>query len=152
MYFCISYGLYSTRKSNSIWKHNVGNHGSYYGVLYPSYITLVSAPEPDVDCIFNNIEFKSEMYSDGVDVFNKTIDSIECWNEYVSSGSVALTVGSNIKRKFRDWNLFIPRSSVNKLQRMRGQWLYIKLGFSNSGNDKLILHDVLVGYDSVNKI
>lgn len=151
-YVYSSYGLFSTSNSNGMWKHNVGSYGTYYGTTYPCYITLISAPEPDVDCVFNNIEFKSEMYSDGLDVFNKTIDSIECWNEYINSGVVALTVGANIKRKFRDWNLFIPRSSTNKLQRMRGQWLYIKLGFNNSGNDKLILHDVLIGYDAVNKI
>lgn len=151
-YIFTVYGLLSTANGNSIWKHGVGEYGSYYGVVYPSMVTLVVAPEPDIDCIFNNGEFKSEVYSDGIDVFNKTIDTIECWNEYQSTGSIALTVGGNIKRKFRDWNFFIPRSTSNPLQRMRGQWLYIKLGYNNIGNDKLVLHDMIVSYDSVNKI
>jgi len=151
-YIFTVYGLLSTLNGNSIWEHNIGDYGKYYGVIYPSTVTLVVAPEPDIDCVFNNGEFKSEVYSDSVDVFNKTIDTIECWNEYQSTGSIALTVGGNIKRKFRDWNFFIPRSASNPLQRMRGQWLYMKLGYNNIGNDKLVLHDMIVSYDSVTKI
>lgn len=151
-YFYTSYGLFSSANNNTIWKHGAGSYGSYYGVSYPSYITLISAPEPDADCIFNNGEFKSEVYLNGVDVPTKTISSVHCWNEYQNSGSVALTVGGNIRRKFRDWNFFIPRVNGSPLQRMRGQWLYIKLGFDNSLNEKLVLHDIIIGYEAINKI
>ena len=68
------------------------------------------------------------------------------------SWDIQLTVGSNIKRKFRDWNFFIPRDNTKPLQRMRGNWLYMKLGFNNTNNERLVLHDMIISYDSVNKI
>ena len=149
-YIYATRGLFSINNDNKIWKHGVGDYGSYYGVVYPSTVTLVAAPEPDIDCIFNNGEFKSEVYDENeLDVFNKTINSIECWNEYQSSGNIQLVVGGNIKRKFRDWNFFIPRNSNNILQRMRGNWLFIKVGFSNADNYRLVLHDMIVSYDAV---
>ena len=151
-YIYSTYGMLSSSDGRTLWKHNVGNAGSFYGVVYPSYITLSIAPEPDVDCIFNNGEFKSEVYSAGVDAPTKTLTSIRCWNEYLDSGDIQLLVGSNIKRKFRDWNFFIPRDNTKPLQRMRGNWLYMKLGFNNTNNERLVLHDMIISYDSVNKI
>ncbi len=150
-YIYTIYGLITTADSNSLWIHGNGDYGKYYGTTYDSTVTYVVAPEPDIDCIFNNGEFKSEVYSGSNDVFNKTIDNIRCWNEYQDSGSIDLVVGANIKRKFRDWNFFIPRNISNPLQRMRGQWLYMKVVFDNSGNNKLILHDMIVSYDAVIK-
>jgi len=123
------------------------NCGEYYGSVYDSYITLLTAPEPDIDCIFNNGEFKSEVSLNGVDQTLKTMTSLQCWNEYQDSHEINLVVGSNIQRKFRDWNFFIPRN-YGTLQRMRGQWLYIKLLFDNANNEKLILHDFIISYDA----
>jgi len=145
-------GLFSSNDGLNLWKHGDGEYGSYYGTIYPSYITLLVAPEPDADCVFNNGEFKSEVYTGSSDVSTRTIDTINCWNEYQSTGEVDLVVGSNIKRKFRDWNFFIPRNSANVLQRMRGQWMYMKLGFDNSLGERLVLHDMIIGYDSIIKI
>lgn len=151
-YIYSTYGVLTSSDGRTLWKHGVGNVGSFYGTIYPSYITLSIAPEPDVDCIFNNGEFKSEVYSSGVDAPTKTLTSIRCWNEYLDSGDIQLTVGSNIKRKFRDWNFFIPRDNTKPLQRMRGNWLYMKLGFNNTNNERLVLHDMIISYEPVYKV
>ena len=157
-YIYTIYGMISVNLGHELWKHGVGNYCQYYGTTYQSYITLLAAPEPDMDCIFNNGEFKSEVSINGVDQPSVTIGAIRCWNEYQDTCSdinfvysIPLFVGGNIKRKFRDWNLFIPRN-YGTLQRMRGQWIYIKLMFDNTANMKLILHDFIVSYDMIQKI
>jgi hypothetical protein len=149
--YCL-YGLYTTDLGLKLWKHGSGARGKYYDVVYPSKITLIVAPEPDVDCVFNNGEYKSEVYNiSGVAQHGKTLSTLLCWNEHQSSLTVPLTVGANIKRKFWDWNFFIPRDKINPLQRMRGQWLYMTFDFDNTLNEKLILHDMIISYDAVYK-
>lgn len=151
-YIYTHFGLFTSNTGSSLWKHYTGESGKFYGVIYPCSITYIIAPEPDMDCIFNNGEFKSEVYNSvNASINNKTLTSIQCWNEHQSSALIPLTVGANIKRKFWDWNFFIPRDNVNPLQRMRGQWLYMKLYFDNNNNEKLILHDMIIGYDAVQK-
>lgn len=150
-YYSTYYGLYMTNGNNSLYKHGDGEVGNFFGTVYPSYITFIFNPEPEADCVFNNLEFKSEVYNNGVDVAMDTINKIHCWNEYQDTTEKTLIVGSNIKRKYRDWNLFIPRNASNILQRMRGQWLYCKLTYNNTNDYNLILHDVLLSYDSIQK-
>jgi hypothetical protein len=130
----------------------------YDATAEDSYITLLVAPNPDADVVFNNIEFKAELYEEvngeWVDVNSYDngitqqlpIKSIRVWNEYQDSGDVSLVYNTNISRKFRDWNLWIPRDSVNIMDRIRGQWVYIKLTIDNSLNRKLILHDIILSY------
>jgi len=149
-------GLYTDHRSDilnapAIWQHNVGEYGDYYGVKNDSTITLLCAPEPDADCVLNNLEFKSEVYSDGVDMPGVTMSKIRVWNNYQDSNTQTLTVGSNTKRKYRDWNMFIPRVSGQPLQRIRNSWNFIQLDFNNNNNQKLVLHDVIVSYDAIIK-
>lgn len=150
-YIYSTYGVLTSSDGRTLWKHGVGNVGSFYGTIYPSSITLSIAPESDADCIFNNGEFKSEV-SNGSDLPTKTLSTIECWNEYLDSGEINLVVGANIRRKFRDWNFFIPRDATKPLQRMRGNWLYMKLGFDNANNERLVLHDMIISYEPVYKV
>jgi len=135
----------------AVWQHNSGEYGDYYGVKYDSYITLLVAPEPDIDCVLNNVEFKSEVYDNGVDIPLVTMSKIRAWNNYQDSNTQTLTVGQNIKRKYRDWNLFVPRVYGKPLQRIRNPWNFLRLDFDNTNNYRLVLHDTIVSYDSIYK-
>jgi len=135
----------------AIWQHNTGEYCDYYGVKYDSYITLLVAPEPDIDCVLNNVEFKSEVYDSGVDVPLVTMNKIRAWNNYQDSNTQTLTVGQNIKRKYRDWNLFVPRVYGKPLQRIRNPWNFLRLDFDNTNNYRLVLHDVIVSFDAIYK-
>jgi len=135
----------------SVWQHNTGEYGDYYGVKYDSYITLLVAPEPDVDCVLNNVEFKSEVYDNGVDVPLVTMSKIRAWNNYQDSNTQTLTVGQNIKRKYRDWNLFVPRVYGKPLQRIRNPWNFLRLDFDNTNNYRLVLHDIIASYEAIYK-
>jgi len=135
----------------AVWRHNSGEYSDYHGVKYNSYITLLVAPEPDIDCVLNNVEFKSEVYNNGVDVPLVTMSKIRAWNNYQDSNTQTLTVGQNIKRKYRDWNLFVPRVYGKPLQRIRNPWNFLRLDFDNTNNYRLVLHDTLVSYDAIYK-
>jgi hypothetical protein len=147
----LSCHINSISSDMAVWQHNTGSYGNYYGVEYDSYITLLVAPEPDTDCVLNNVEFKSEAYDNGLDVPLVTMSKIRAWNNYQDSNTQTLTVGQNIKRKYRDWNLFVPRVYGKPLQRIRNPWNFLRLDFDNTNNYRLVLHDTLVSYDAIMK-
>jgi len=131
--------------NNQLYKQYAGEYNKFFDVYYPSYITLNVNPEADKDCVFDNINFKSEVYLNNIDVPDKTINNIRAYNDYQDSGTVPLIFGrnDNLRRKFRDWNAFIPRQNRN---RIRGPYSKLKLGFTNTNNYKLILHPIIIYY------
>lgn len=128
-----------------IYKHFVGEYNMFYGQHYPSYVTLLVNPAVNYQCVFDSIEFNSELYLNDLDQPNKTLTHISAWNEYQQSGRIPLTFGrgKNLDRKFRTWRAQIPREGR---KRMRNPWLYLKLELDNTDNYKLILHDIIVSY------
>ncbi len=157
--FYISRGNYfvTTDPNNtSIYRQGVGLYNTFYNVKYPSYVTLNVNPEPNLDCVFDNINFKSETYSYDtntglytIDNPDKTLTGIRAYTDHLDSNvgtSVTpLVVGrnNNIRRKFRDWNALIPRSGR---ERIRGPWVKLKLVFDQQGDYKFILHDIDISY------
>ena len=130
-----------------IYKQYEGNYNEYYGVKYKSSFTLNVNPEPTLDCIFDNIGFKSEVTLNNVDLIDKTITDITAYNDYqnINKISVPLIIGrnNNLRRKFRDWNALIPRDGRN---RIRAPYIKLKLEFNNTLNYKLIFHDLQIYY------
>lgn len=138
--------LLTTDKTNRfLYNQNIGEYNRYYDELYPSSVTLNVNPESDKDCIFNNLEYKSEMYLDGVDIPNQTLTSVMLYNEYQDSGLVPLTLNSNISRKFREWRVTLPRQK-NTRNRIRNPWVFLKLQIDNANNKEFILHNLIVKY------
>ena len=86
------------------------------------------------EVIFNNLTLNTEyLDSLGNDVFYDEGDytvpfkSIFVWNDYMETNEETLVYPTNIARKFRTWNLFIPRDKTNIFNRMRGKYAFIKL-------------------------
>jgi hypothetical protein len=131
----------------SIYRQYDGEYNNFYGVNYPSYIVLNVNPEADLDTVFDNIMYKSEVYLNDIDQPDKTLTKVRLYNEYQDSGLIPLTVGrnSNLRRKFRDWNAILPRNQSSR-ERIRNPWVKLVLQFDNTSNYKLILHDILVSY------
>ena len=130
---------------NKLYKHHAGEYNKFYDNYYKSYITLKINPDTHLDCIFDNIQFNSEVNINDLDIPNETLTAIRAWNEYQDSDVIPLVVGNNIKRKFRTWRAFIPRNK-NTRERIRNPWIYLKLEFDNTTNKRLVLHDILVLY------
>ena len=135
----------------SIYRQYAGNYNNFYGDNYPSYITLNVNPEADLDTVFDNIMYKSEVYLNDIDQPDKTLTGVRLYNEYQDSNSpttvtpLILGRNSNLRRKFRDWNAILPRNQGSR-ERIRNPWVKLLLQFDNNSNYKLILHDVIISY------
>lgn len=139
--------------NNELWEHFKGNYNEFYGLKYDSSIRYLVNPQQK-DNVFNNIEYKSEFYLDGVDQPKQTLTHIKANNEYLSTNETPLILNSNINRKFRMWRANIPRArsstGTSSLDRMRGHWIYLDLILKNNDNYKMILHDMFINYTSYN--
>lgn len=116
-----------------LWKHQAGSYCQFFGTNKPYWMTLVGNPEPQMDKIFTNIEFRACVDGDGelneeTGKFTPTLpfDSLETWDEYqhgianlsIRNGHNAFkhhTTDNNasLKRKFRIWRCDIPRDNVS---------------------------------------
>ena len=133
--------------NRSLYSHLEGNYNQFYGDYYPSYVILQVNPESDLDCVFNNIEFKSESYINGVDQPNSTINFLQAYNEYQDTGKTPLVLGrnKNLRRKFRKWSAIIARNQGSR-DRIRNPWIFLKLELNKTDNTQFILHDILINY------
>ena len=141
---------------SKIWQQYKGEYNNFYGTTYDTKITLIVNPE-DVDSIFNNLNWKSEMVDPNqsehpdtilnADIHNKTLNFFRTYNEYQDTGEKELILNNNLSRKFRQWNATIPRNQ-GTLDRMRGNWVYLDLIYRPDSNRKLTLYDIKVNYTS----
>jgi hypothetical protein len=159
-YMTVNGKMITTNDNKRLWEHNTPTslYNTFYGIYYPSEVTLISNMYPDNTKIFDNIHFNSEFYNalTNQDLHNITFNKVQIWNEYQDSGSILLDPTSyrNIsKRRFRKWNFILPRNA-NSRDRINNPWAFIKLVFNKnelpapySTNDiKLVLHDLLVSF------
>ena len=153
-YFAFDNNMLSLPSSSSrtVWQHGItsensprGNYANFYGTQYDCELTLVITPSPYNNAIFNNIEFYSNITLNKEDLYNEHMDTIQVWNEYQNSGEITLTIGSNLRRRFRKWRTTIPRDILNQelpsKARMRNQYIFLKLT-KNPTNRKLVLQDI----------
>jgi hypothetical protein len=115
----------------NLWKHQAGEYCNFFGTKKPYWMTLVGNPEPQMDKIFTNLEFRACVEGDGEQTnagkFIPTLpfDSLEVWNEY-QHGITGLANksghdlfkhhangSSSLKRKFRIWRCDIPRDNAS---------------------------------------
>jgi len=130
------------------YQHNIGNYNSFYGVLYPSTISILINENPSSIKTFDNHLIFTEVTDNlGNNLVNETIDQIECSNDYQTSGVVNLLNNNTIRRKDRKWHLQIPRdinpSAYTILKsRLSDTYLLSKLIYNNLNDRRLVLHDV----------
>jgi len=130
---------------NKLYEQYKGEYNKFFEEYKPSYIILQVNPESNYDCVFDTIEYTSELYLNDIDQPERTLSHIQAYNEYQDSGRIPLVLGrnKNLRRKFREWKALIPREGRN---RIRNPWIYLKLELENTSNYKLILHDIIINY------
>mgnify|MGYP003635534073 CR=1 FL=1 len=129
--------------------HDAGTYGTFYNnVPSDTEITLLVSPEGDIPKIFTNIEYNSEVSLAGIQQPLDTLNQLECWNDYQTTGVIPLIVGANVKRRMRHWRHTINRdsTSLNQRARMRDYSVFLKLTYSNNNDKRLVLHDVIISY------
>ena len=119
------------KANGTLWKHQAGSgYCNFFDTNKPYWMTLVGNPEPQMDKIFTNMEFRACVEGDGElnqntgkFTFTLPFNSLETWNEYQhgyttienKSGHSAMVhdfASSSLKRKFRIWRCDIPRNNV----------------------------------------
>lgn len=118
-----------------LYKHNAGNYCDFFGVNKPYSMTLIGNPEPQLDKIFTNLEFRATVDGEGTissNTFTPSLpfDFLETWDEY-QHGIAQLNIrdghnaslhhlnnttgdGASLNRKFRIWRCDIPRDNTPK--------------------------------------
>ena len=124
--------IYDTCK---LYKHNAGNYCDFFGLNKPYSMTLIGNPEPQLDKIFTNLEFRATVDGEGTvssNTFTPSLpfDFLETWDEY-QHGIAQLNIrdghsaslhhlnnttgdGASLNRKFRIWRCDIPRDNTPK--------------------------------------
>ena len=116
-----------------LYKHQAGAYGAFFGEHKPYFMTLVGNPEPTMDKLFTNLEFRASVdnsTSEGTwdgSSFTPLLpfDKLETWNEYQHgiallknlTGTSAMQhhtpdTNASLKRKFRIWRNDIPRDNA----------------------------------------
>lgn len=146
---------------SQLWMHSIGNPGQFYGTTYPSSVSLLISPNSK-ESVFDNFYYITEVKDlSGKEISNETWGQIRVSNDYQNSDYQTLTVGTNIKRKKRVWQMALPRNIVVSnianpdiflstnlnpaqtfINRIRGSWIQVDLKFPNIVNSlyrKLIM-------------
>ena len=120
-------------RSNTLWKHQSGEYCRFFGAPRPYSMILVGNPEPQLDKIFTNLEFRASVDGDGILSGNSftphlPFDSLDTWNEYQHgmaylshrNGHSAMMHHTrdneaSLKMRFRIWRCDIPRDNGDNL-------------------------------------
>ena len=121
----------TSHQESTLWRHQAGEYCKFFDKKKPYWMTLVGNPEPTIDKIFTNLEFRASVEGDGEQTnagkfnFYLPFDSLETWNEYqhglaklgIKNGHAAmkhhtLDNEASLKRKFRIWRCDIPRDNA----------------------------------------
>lgn len=147
-----------------LWKHNAGDYCRFFGSEKPYWTTLVGNPEPQLDKIFTNLEFRATVDGDGE--YNDQqryvpylpFDNLEVWNEYQHGNTELKTKwghritrhhdgdNSTLARNYRIWRCDIPRDDTHRLDRIRNLWAYLKLQKDEDTDKRVEIHDIIMTY------
>ena len=140
----------SNTDKSKVWNHFIGyNSCNFYGEQKELELTICLNPEQaQNDNIFNSIEWTHDIVDTTTLVhYNDNITGFSSWNDYQTSNAPSLPL--DIRRRFRMSRLFIPRSIENNYDRMRGQYLFIKLKYLPSDPKRtILLNDIALYYNS----
>lgn len=120
------------------------NKAQFYGVDYPSKLTLLVNPAGDTTKVFNNIEYLSTVDDLGNDIVDDTINKFRIYNEYQDT-SIDLIPEDNVKRRMRTWRFQTPRSGTENA-RFRNPYIFYDLEYTNENRKHLVLNDITTYY------
>jgi hypothetical protein len=125
---------------DTIYLHNVGDPGLFYGDIFESTITPIVNRDPLTDKVWASLAYNMEQTPDSLESFF----SIQAYNDYQDTGIVELTPDNSRKRS-REFHYTIPRNA-GTTERMRSQYLLVKMLYDNLLGTKFKLHDLTTSY------
>jgi hypothetical protein len=144
-------------KDNTVYLHNYGNYGEFYGVVSDSTISSIVNPNGTSIKRFDILELRVDVI-DGSGVYQETeqFDHIDINNNYQSILNKALVFSGDdsfndttksIARKWRIW--LLPDDYSTDFYRMVDTHIKYKLYRHNTDNKKIVLHDMLTHYRTI---
>jgi len=137
----------------SVWAHNIGNWGEFYGIQTGCELTLVINPKADINKVLRFLEFNSIVRDDNKVIDRtKTITGFRIATETQASDSIYETTPDSltrIKRRFDKWRIKLPRdvNSTSQKGRFRSTHFLLTLYFDNTYNKELIMNRLVSYYD-----
>jgi hypothetical protein len=135
----------SPKNGSLVYKNFAGKHGVFYGEVKEAGYSVVLAPEPMVECLFNNLEFNCL----SKDISGKesliTWDKVRLSNEFQDSGFVNLINRTNIRKKNRQHRISLPRQK-NSRDRIRNNWAVMELKITNTTGISMAMNDIVLYY------
>ena len=116
-----------------LWGHQAGGYCQFFGVNKPYWMTLIGNPEPQLDKIFTNLDFRAVVSGEGETEGSAykpylPFDYLDTWDEYQHGVATLSTKNghsamlhhtldrtSSLKRKFRIWRCDIPRNNSRNI-------------------------------------
>jgi hypothetical protein len=130
---------------SKMYKNFTGKYNVFYGQQKDSYYSLIMAPEPEVECLFNNIEYNSvSKDSNGLEAL-KTWEEVRVYNDFQDSGFVKLIDRKNIRKKNRKYRISLPRNK-NSRNRIRNTSSILTLKASNIEANRMLMNDIILYY------
>lgn len=167
IYFSDGYKIFSTDNYSgtglsNIYMHDVGPYCEFYGVVNESTIRMVVNDNFQYTKAFDNIMYDSQATDiNGVNYHDDTWNTLRVYNDHQNTDFQTLSLGTNLKRKERTYQLAIPRnrvlystsnspdimsdlSPVDKVmgERMRDKYIVIDLKYSNITNRNLAFNNL----------
>lgn len=134
---------------DSIYIHDKGNWGEFYGERKESFIKLVLNENADINKILRSLEFNSIVRDNEKNIDrDRTITAFRVETEYQDTGKVDFDSG-RIKLRFDKWRVDLPQvtNERGKKNRLRSTYFELTLYFDNTYNRELILNRILYYYD-----
>lgn len=154
------YSIALDRKDNStlcLWKNFEGYfYNNIFNAEVPYSISFISNDNPTITKVFDTLEMHADLFdsfneftqpiSQGFSHINqvgKPFNTIKVFNEYQNTLDVEFT-DKTLRKKFRIWRAILPRNG--KRDRIINPWCNITLSNTEPGNNRMILHNISVGY------
>lgn len=138
---------YVESNTTSVFVHNIGNWGEFYGNITECFLTLVINEQADINKILRTLEFNSILRDNSKIIDRtKTITAFQIKNEYQDTGKIPFSSG-RIKRRFDKWRVKIPRDTNNSRARLRSSHFIVTLYFDNIENKELIVNRLISYFD-----
>jgi hypothetical protein len=128
-----------------VMKHFEGKHNMFNGILRESVYSLILAPEPNTECLFNNIEYNSITRNESNEEVLHTWEKVRVYNEFQDSGLVELVNRGNIRKKNRQYRITLPRNQ-NSRDRIRNNWAILELKSLNQARNSVLVNDIILYY------
>jgi len=150
--------LYSIPSTgDTVYRHNLGNYGEFYGTVYDSYVDMIINPNTTIIDKYDILDLRVDVINDDDEYqTEETVSEVTVSNSYQTPIVKTISFDSSqqsdgfsdtIKGIIRRWRLWLlPDDNSGVFYRMVDTFLRVKIKRSNSNNYKFILHDVSTYY------